>query len=216
MERGHHIQNIARANSIAIGKETISGIGSTVIGYKSSCGTRADTIVIGRENFSTGANGADIIGVGQTNIISNSLLLGNGSDANIRANGGVCDLGTSLVPFKDIYSNSSLIGTTNSRLINNIVSNTGTSVNGDLCSFSGTSGKVITTSSIVAGNVVTNVGTNVSGNIPSFSGITGKIIQDGGIQAANIVTNVGTNVSGNIPSFSGITGKIDGFLQQIL
>ena len=96
------IQNIARANSIAIGKETISGIGSTVIGYKSSCGSRADTIVIGRENFSTGANGADIIGVGQTNIISNSLLLGNGSFAPVEKFSRPITIVSALVPQLDL------------------------------------------------------------------------------------------------------------------
>ena len=168
-----------------IGKETICGVGGVSVGYRSNT-NQADVIHIGRDNFSN-ALCADIFGVAQTNSQANSLILGNGSYTNIRATGAVCDLGTSLIPFKDVYSNSPLIETTNSRLINNIVSNIGTSVNGDLCSFSDTSGKVITTSSIVAGNVVTNVGTNVSGNIPSFSGITGKIIQDGGVLATNIV-----------------------------
>ena len=102
----------------------------------------------------------------------------------------------------------SLSGAVNTRTADNIVSNSGSSTSGDLCSFSGASGKVITDSAIVAANVVTNAGANVSGDIPSFSGISGKIIQDSGILAANVVTNAGINVSGDIPSFSGITGKI--------
>ena len=69
------IQNIARANSVCIGQYLVW---DQVIGYRSSCGSRADTIVIGRDNLSFGADGADILGVNQTNEISNSLLLGNG------------------------------------------------------------------------------------------------------------------------------------------
>ena len=145
------LSNIARANSVAIGKETVAGVGATVIGYRSSCGTRADTIVIGRDNLSFGANGADIIGVNQSNSTSNSLLLGNGLYANIRASGAVCDLGTSAIPFQTLYSNASVAGTANSRLTNDIVSNTSTGVLNNIVSF--VSDKVIEDSGITAASI---------------------------------------------------------------
>ena len=61
---------------------------------------KLDVIHIGRDNFSN-AISADIFGVNRTNTTANSLLLGNGSYTNIRAN-NTCDLGTSVVPFQSI------------------------------------------------------------------------------------------------------------------
>lgn len=138
------LQNIARANSVAIGKETIAGTNATIVGYRSSSGTNTDSIVFGHDNTSNGTN-ADIFGVNCTNSISNSLLIGNGSYTNIRAN-TTCDLGTSSIPFQNIYSNSSLIGPTNSRTVDNIVSNTSTGTLNNLVSF--VSDKVIKDSGI--------------------------------------------------------------------
>ena len=118
------LQNIARGDSVAIGKETIAGTNATVIGYRSSSGTNTDSVVMGHDNVSNGTS-ADIFGINRTNSTSNSLLLGNGSYTNIRAN-STCDLGTSSIPFQNIYSNSSLVGPVNSRTVDNIVSNTST------------------------------------------------------------------------------------------
>ncbi len=144
------LQNIARPNSIAIGKETISGTSATIVGYRSSCGTNTDTIIVGHDNVSSGGANADIFGVNRTNSQANSLLLGNGSYVNIRAN-STCDLGTSAIPFQSMYSNASLIGTTNSRLVNDIVSNTSTGVAGNLPSF--VSSKVIGDTGITAASI---------------------------------------------------------------
>ena len=142
---------------VAIGKETICGVGGVSVGYRSQT-SQTDVIHIGRDNFSN-ALGADIFGVNQTNSQANSLLLGNGSYTNIRAPGSVCDLGTSLIPLQDVYSNGSLVGTIDTRLTNNVVSNIGVSTSGNLASMSGITGKVITDSAIVAANVVTDSGT---------------------------------------------------------
>ena len=120
------LQNIARNLGVAIGKETICGVGGVSVGYRSQT-SQTDVIQIGRDNFSN-ALGADIFGVNQTNSQANSLLLGNGSYSNIRAPGAICDLGTAIIPFKDIYSNGSLVGTLNTRLTNNVVSNSSTGV----------------------------------------------------------------------------------------
>ena len=77
-----------------------------------------DSVVAGHDNVSNGTS-ADIFGINRTNSTSNSLLLGNGSYTNIRAN-STCDLGTSSIPFQNIFSNSSLIGPVNSRTVDNI------------------------------------------------------------------------------------------------
>jgi len=95
------------------------------------------------------------MGFNLTNSTSNSfLLVGGTSQANIRAGGTVCDLGTTTNRFKDLHISGSVVGSVNTRAANDIVSNTGTSTSGDLCSFSGTTGKIITDSAIVAANVI--------------------------------------------------------------
>ena len=147
------IQNICRLNSVAIGKETIAGTSATVVGYRSSSGNNSDSVVLGHDNVSSGVS-ADIVGVNRTNNQANSLLLGNGSYTNIRAN-STCDLGTAAVPFHDIYSNSSLIGTNNTRTVDSIVSCPATVTSNNLPSFNGTSGVVLQDSGIVSSNVIT-------------------------------------------------------------
>ena len=71
------LSNIARNLGVAIGKETICGVGGVSVGYRSNT-KQADVIHIGRDNFSN-ALCADIFGVAQTNSQANSLILGNGS-----------------------------------------------------------------------------------------------------------------------------------------
>ena len=185
---------------VAIGKETICGSGGVCVGYRSQTNQK-DVIHIGRDNTSN-AVGADVFGVNRNNTTPNSLILGNNAYVNMRANTG-CDIGTTAVPFKDYFSSGSITGSVNTRLTNDIVSNTGTSVSGDLCAFSGTSGKVITSSSIVPGNIVTNPGTSVTGNLSSFSSATGKIITDSGKAAANVVTDSGTATTGRVATYTG-------------
>ena len=50
---------------VAIGKETICGVGGVSVGYSSQT-SQTDVIQIGRDNFSN-ALGAEIFGVNQTN-----------------------------------------------------------------------------------------------------------------------------------------------------
>ena len=173
--------------------------------------SQTDVIHIGRDNFSN-ALGADIFGVNQTNSQANSLLLGNGLYTNIRATGAVCDLGTSLVPFKDIYSNGSFNSTVNSRLKNDVVSNTSTETLNNLASF--VSDKVIKDSGVsastgpwlpLAGGTMGGgiaMATNSITNIGNVSGATNSRTAD------NIVSNTGTSTSGDLASMSRTTGKV--------
>ena len=127
------LQNIARSSSVAIGKETIAGTSATVVGYRSSSGSQTDSCVYGHDNVSSGTS-ADIFGINRTNSQANTLLLGSGSYTHIRSNVG-CSLATALLPFNNIYSDSQLIGTVNSRLVNDILCNTATGTLNNLCSF---------------------------------------------------------------------------------
>ena len=162
------MQNIARSNSVAIGKETIAGTNATIVGYRSLSGSQTDTNIVGHDNVSSGGASADIFGVNQTNSQTNSLLLINGSYTNIRASGSVCDLGTSWIPLKDVYSNGSLVGTVNTRLTNNVVSNPSTGVWNNVVAF--TSDKVIkdtgiTTASITGGPFLPSASGTMTGVI---------------------------------------------------
>lgn len=110
------------------------------------------------------------------------------------------DLGSSTKRYKNAYVSGTLEGDTNGRDVDDIVSCTSSVTDGDVCIFSGVSGKVITDSSIVAADLVTNAGTGAVGNVPIFS--ADKIIEDSSIVSANIVTNAGTGAVGNVPVFS--------------
>lgn len=193
------LQNVASGSSVAIGKETVSGTGSTVVGFRSSSFGQIDSVVVGRNSVSSGTS-ADVFGVGRTNSITNSLLLGNGSYTNIRAN-STCDLGTSSVPFQNIYSNSSLIGPTYSRSVDNVVSNAGGSTGSNICTFSGTTGKVIQDSGISSASLI-------GGPFLPLAGGTMSGPVNMGNNDINGIFNVNFPGDINIYKYSGAPGNI--------
>ena len=89
-------------------------------------------------------------------------------------------------------------GATNSRPADNIVSNTGTGVSGNIASLSGTTGKVITDSGVVATSVVIGPTSVVSGNLAVFSSTTGKLLADGGAALNAYLPLAGGTMSGPI------------------
>ena len=115
------------------------------------------------------------------------------------------DIGSSSKRLRTMYGYV-LTGPTNSRNIDDIVSNIGTSTSGNLASLSGTTGKIITDSGTLATNVVTNTSTGATGNLPSF--VSAKVIGDSSIVASNVVTNTSTGATGNLPSF--VSAKVIG------
>ncbi len=199
------LQNTAKGNSVAIGKETISGTLATVVGYKSSMGFHTDTNIYGHDNFSS-ADSADIFGVNQTNNQINSLLLGNGSYQNIRATGGVCDLGTSSVPFQSLYSNASVIGTVNSRLTNDIVSNTSTGASGNLPKF--VSDKVIQDSGIAASTITGGPFLKLDGTSSMTGDIDANSHKLNNVSQITVSSGSGDILIGNSTVTSGSAGSI--------
>ncbi len=194
---GIGLQCIVRNLAVVIGKEAIGGVLSTIIGYRSSNGSNTDTIIIGHDNVSSGGANADIFGVNRTNNQANSLLLGNGSYVNIRAN-TTCDLGTVIVPFNSIYANGNLVSAGSSKSIDNIVSTASTGVSGNVTTF--LAGKVVQDSGIALSSLATtaSLATYVQGpasaistNLASYNGITGKLIQDSGLLTANVFLRTG-------------------------
>ena len=201
------LQNVARGNSVAIGKETVAGNKRDIVAYRSTSGVNTDSV----DNVSS-ATSADVIGVNQTNSTANSLLLGNGSYTNIRAN-STCDLGTVSVPFQNIYSNASLFGPSNSRTVDNIVSNTGTGTLNNVVSF--VSDKVIKDSGIASSTLsggpflplaggTMNLGATINANSSSITNLTNL----NGKTANDLVTGPASAVGGNVCSFFAASGKI--------
>ena len=189
-------------------KDSNASGGSFIFGFGNTNGTGARNVLIGRNNtVPDGVNEGFVIGFNNTNSTSNSLLVGGTNQANIRAGGTVCDLGTVANPFKTIYLNANVAGPTNSRTADNIVSNAGASTGGNLASFSGTTGKIVTDSGVVATNVVTNTaGATTAGQVATYSDTTGKLITNSttpilGTPASGTLTNcVG------LPIASGVSG----------
>jgi hypothetical protein len=125
--------------------------GSFIYGFNNTNGTGQRNILIGRDNtIPNGVNEGFVMGFGNTNSTSFSLLVGGTRQANIRAGSTICDLGTTGNPFQNIYSNSSIIGSSTTTNVNNIVSGPASAVSLNLCEFSGTTGKLIADSGIVA------------------------------------------------------------------
>jgi hypothetical protein len=147
------------------GRDNACADNSITAGY-SNTATNNESIIIGNSNTTTG-NNSYVIGHGATNSTTDSLLIGKASILNIRANNtGLCDLGTTTNQFKDLYQSGSLIGPTNSRTVDNIVSNAGASVSGNVATFSGVSGKIINDSSISSSDVFLRTGTvSMTGNL---------------------------------------------------
>lgn len=194
---GIGLQCIVRNLAVVIGKEAIGGVLSTIIGYRSSNGSNTDTIIIGHDNVSSGGANADIFGVNRTNNQANSLLLGNGSYINIRAN-TTCDLGTVAVPFNSIYANGNLVSAGSSKSIDNIVSTASTGVSGNVTTFS--AGKVVQDSGIALSSLATTASlatyvqgpaSSISTNLASYNGVTGKLIQDSGLLTADVFLRTG-------------------------
>lgn len=148
------------------------------------------------------------IGSGVSNSIASSMLIGGTAPMiNWRTStNGTCDLGAASSRFKDAYL-TSVVGLTTTKVVDDVVTNSGTSISGNIATFSGTTGKVITDSTIGVGNLVTNtVGGTTIGQVATYSSTSGKVITNSttpilGTPASGTLTNctglpISTGVSG--------------------
>jgi hypothetical protein len=164
--------------------------------------TNSNSFAFGSNTSATAAFSL-AFGSGLTNSTANSTLIGESSHVNIRAASTTCDLGTVALPFQTLYLNSSISGPTNTRTADNIVSNTGASVSGNIASLSGTTGKIITDSGVAAASVVVGPASATTGNLVSYNGTTGKLVADSGIVASLVVTdNTGTATAGRVATYA--------------
>jgi hypothetical protein len=201
-------------NGVTVGRaSTATADFGVILGAQSGIGANR-SIVIGPVSLSFAA-GANVIGDSLTNSTANSLLIG--ASASIRASATTCDLGTSTETFQTLYLNGSVAGPTNSRTADNIVSNAGASVSGNIASLSGVTGKLITDSGVAAASVVLGPASVVSGNIATYSGTAGKLITNaasgigtiGAVTLANSTASINTATGAFIcAGGAGITGAV--------
>lgn len=196
-------------NSVAIGNQcNSSGAGGITIGGGTlgSNNSQSSGIAIGSNIvLSNGLNGIAIgagsgiglvdnaiaIGTSASNGTASSFLFGNSAIVNIRPNNNaLCDLGTTSARFKDLNISGSIAGPTNSRTVDNIVSNSG----------AGTSGRVAT---FVSDKVIQDGGTLLSDLATSASVSSTYLAKAGGTMTGSIAMS--TNNITNIGSISGAT-----------
>ena len=118
----------------------------------------------------------------RTNSITNSLLLGNGSYINIRAN-STCDLGTATIPFQNFYTNGSIIGTVKTSAANDLITNVGIATLGRVATFS--SNKVIQD----GGTLLSDLATTTAVNLRLLK--SGDTMSGALAMATNNIKNVG-------------------------
>lgn len=199
-------QASGRGNAVAIGKEVVAGAGATIVGHRSWSNTHIDSVVMGRDNTSSAAS-ADIFGVNRTNNQINSLLLGNGSYQNIRAN-STCDLGTVAAPFQSLYINGSIAGTTKTSAANDLVTNAGLATAGRVATFS--ANKIIQD----GGTLLSDLATTSSMNSAIAAAVALRVAKAGDTMTgtlamgANAITGTGAISAGTFAAVTSATTPI--------
>ncbi len=231
--------------SLAIGPSTIASNGRAIACGSNTTASGDTAVAIGHSCLSSGpsslsfgssvissATNSICIGINITNNVAYSTVIGDVLHTHIRGANTTTDLGSLTVPFQSLYLNTSLYGTSNSRLVDDIVSNGGVGTSGNLASF--VSNKVIQDSGIAASSVTTggpylllaggtmagtlNMNTNsisnggvitITNTTDSTTSITGSLITSGGIGLSKQIT-IGTNckVLGTTDSTSSISGSL--------
>ncbi len=200
---------ISGLDNVILGRDSLAqGTQSSALGINNYCQTGSIQALCVGFNNATSAQGAlclgttnianalnaYCIGIGLTNSTANSILFGyptgSGVDiVNIRpSTNNTCDLGVaSTNVFKNIYANGSLVGGTNTRTIDNIVSNSGTATSGRVATFA--SDKVIQDGGTLLSSLLTS-STASSTYMPLAGGTFSGNVAMGG----NSITGFGTLV----------------------
>lgn len=201
--------SVTAANGIAIGNTAAAQGSNAVCLGGSSTAAAVDSIAIGSSAVAA-ATGAICIGKSLTNVTADSVLVGSATVVNMRPGGtAVCDLGTTAARFKDAHLSGSLVGPTNTRTVDNIVSCAGASVDQRVAVFSGTSGKVITDGGALLSAYLPLAGGTMSGELKmggqTISGFTLLAPNDTNVligQGASIV-GLSNVVIGRLSSLTG-------------
>jgi hypothetical protein len=154
-------------NGVTVGRLSTSTANfGVIVGAQTTIGANV-SIVVGDQCASSAA-AANIIGSSLTNATANSLLIA--ASANVRASTTTCDLGTVALPFQTLRLNSSVAGPSNSRLADDIVSNTATGAAGNVPTF--VSAKVIGDSGTALSSLATTTALALKANAasPTFTG----------------------------------------------
>jgi hypothetical protein len=108
------------------------------------------------------------------------------------------DLGSSTKRYKSAYVYANLTGPTNTRTVDNIVSNAAGSTAGHVATFADTSGKVITDGGSPNLGDVVGPASAVNNNVAVFDSTTGKLIKDGGAALSAYLPLAGGTMSGDL------------------
>jgi hypothetical protein len=138
-----------QATLIGMSNTNTAGVQNVALGISNIVSANG-AIAVGSSNTASAVN-AIALGAGLTNATANSVLVGSSQGGqnlvNIRPQtSATCDLGTGTSQFNDIYAAGSLIGSSTTSAVNNIVTNTGAAASGNIATFSGASGKIVTDS----------------------------------------------------------------------
>src|SRR5690606_9691577 len=111
-------------------------------------------ICIGYASTASASNSI-ALGNSTSNSVASSCLIGDSSITSIRPNNNnTCDLGiVTTNAYKNIYANGSLIGTVKTSVIDASVTGPASAILDSICTYNGTSGKIIQDSGIVSSNI---------------------------------------------------------------
>ncbi len=187
-----------------------TGAGSLSLGGNSAA-SAAGAIALGL-NCSSTAIDAFCLGDALTNGTAHSTMIGDSAHVNIRAANTTTDLGTTGVPFQTLYLNGSITGPTQTRLANDLVSNTGSAAAGNIANF--VSSKVIQDSGVPSSALSGAPFLPLSGGVMSGDlDINGHVINN--VLAGNVRIGYTTTASytdsviiGNFAGSSGVGSVI--------
>lgn len=182
----NNLSNVTQ--SILIGSTIVADGKESVIVGNASVAMKQRSVILGAASSAQGtltnvvgygsasaADSAHIFGCGLSNTTANSILFEGGS--NMRSNStNTTDLGTAAARFKDLHLAGSLVGSTNTRTVNNIVSNAGASIANRIAIFSDTSGKIIADGGQTISQLANLAGASFTGGINgTTANFTGQV-----------------------------------------
>lgn len=178
--------------------------GSFIYGFNNVNGTGQRNILLGRNlTVPNATNEAFVMGFGITNSTANSFLIGGVSQANIRAGSTICDLGTTANRFKDLHLSGSLIGAVKTSAVDDIVTGPATATTNGICTYNGTTGKLIQSNTTTIAQLVPYTGATANLNMGLFT-LLGKASQPA------VLSKFQTTANFSIPQNTSVNSIISG------
>ncbi len=186
-----------------------AGHNSVIVGWNSSSSAAAQSsCVLGNQTNSTAAN-AHVIGNNSTNNTASSVLFGDSTIVNIRAdNNNTCDLGATGNRWKDLYATGDIIGIDEVRFATGVRLGTGTSISatgiaiGDSSVSSGADSVTLGVGATASGTHGITIGVAASSNNTDSVCVGSASLSTGANQ-----TVIGSNNSTNTSQYACVFGQ---------